>query len=241
MDRLALSKCTIILVNGLWMRAALTPPNAHTPPEKRFVPDWRERFTLAVIPFHGMFKMMYWLAGLVEVLAILATSHPDFAISRSILRLLHASNIHQSKLIGTLQPFFVIGTLMMWLGGSLRLYAYRTLGRHFTFQLAIHPDHVLVDYGPYSIVRHPSYTGLIMLLAGAFVSNVEGSWVRESGILDYLVVRLLLAGWVLVLLGIVVSLVLRVTNEDRLMKGEFEKEWVAWAKKVPYRLIPLVY
>ena len=36
----------------------------------------------------------------------------------------------------------------------------RALGRLFRFELAILPGHKLIKHGPYSVVRHPSYTDL---------------------------------------------------------------------------------
>ena len=53
-------------------------------------------------------------------------------------------------------------------GGLLRIWAMRTLGRFFTFQVTIRDSHVLVETGPYQYLMHPSYTGLVMSLTGTF-------------------------------------------------------------------------
>jgi protein-S-isoprenylcysteine O-methyltransferase Ste14 len=53
------------------------------------------------------------------------------------------------------------------LGGSLlRNWAMRTLGRFFTFEVAIRQKHRLLGHGPYRFLRHPSYTGAVMGLGG---------------------------------------------------------------------------
>ena len=36
----------------------------------------------------------------------------------------------------------------------------------FTFDVAIHPGHSLVDAGPYRYVRHPSYSGALLTMLG---------------------------------------------------------------------------
>lgn len=55
-------------------------------------------------------------------------------------------------------------------GMLLRWSAIRTLGRFFTVDVAIHPEHTVVRTGPYAWVRHPSYTGLLLLWLGVAIS-----------------------------------------------------------------------
>src|SRR3546814_13025802 len=47
-----------------------------------------------------------------------------------------------------------------------RWWSSRVLARHFTVDVTIHPDHELVRRGPYRLLRHPSYTGLLMTFLG---------------------------------------------------------------------------
>lgn len=60
------------------------------------------------------------------------------------------------------------GVAVCLAGAAGRLWCYRTLGRLFTFDLAIRPRHALVTSGPYRYARHPSYTALVAALAGYF-------------------------------------------------------------------------
>lgn len=62
--------------------------------------------------------------------------------------------------------FFVIGICIFVIGMALRVYAILYLGRFFTINVAIAADHRLIDSGPYRLVRHPSYTGALMLFLG---------------------------------------------------------------------------
>lgn len=68
-------------------------------------------------------------------------------------------------------------------GGALRLWCYRTLGALFTFEVVMQDDHVLVTSGPYSIVRHPSYSATTIMGLGAMLELFgAGSYVRECGV-----------------------------------------------------------
>jgi protein-S-isoprenylcysteine O-methyltransferase len=67
---------------------------------------------------------------------------------------------------GPALPFQVAGIGIFAAGIALRWYAIVYLGRFFTVNVAIAPDHQLIDRGPYRMVRHPSYTGSIAAIAG---------------------------------------------------------------------------
>jgi len=57
------------------------------------------------------------------------------------------------------------------LGGiAFRWWAVITLGKFFTVDVATHADHALVDTGPFRLVRHPSYTGLLLAFLGFGIS-----------------------------------------------------------------------
>ena len=55
---------------------------------------------------------------------------------------------------------------LMGAGIALRWASILTLGRFFTVDVAIHGDHAVVRRGPYAWVRHPSYSGLLLLFLG---------------------------------------------------------------------------
>ena len=63
-----------------------------------------------------------------------------------------------------------MGLVLFVLGLALRWYAIIYLGRFFTANVAIASDHRVVDTGPYRFVRHPSYTGSLIALAGFCLS-----------------------------------------------------------------------
>ncbi|KAG1823963.1 uncharacterized protein BJ212DRAFT_1262618, partial [Suillus subaureus] len=125
----------------------------------------------------------------------------------------------------------------------LRLYCILTLGKLWSYHLSVRKEHRLVTSGPYSVVRHPSYTGLLLQSAGAVIMyGSQGSWMRQSGILQVPFIK------VLAVTGFFVSTTLcawisinRPAVEDQMLQRALGKEWENWAKKVRYRLIPGVY
>lgn len=60
----------------------------------------------------------------------------------------------------------VIGAGLMVLGFGLRYYAMWTLGGFFTNPITIRPDQRIVREGPYRYLRHPAYTGGLLVAVG---------------------------------------------------------------------------
>jgi protein-S-isoprenylcysteine O-methyltransferase Ste14 len=48
-------------------------------------------------------------------------------------------------------------------------------GRYFTFAIVVSPDQPVVTNGPYHVVRHPSYTGGLLIYIG--IGLMSGNWV----------------------------------------------------------------
>jgi protein-S-isoprenylcysteine O-methyltransferase Ste14 len=55
-----------------------------------------------------------------------------------------------------------LGVAVYAVGGVLRLWPVHVLGNRFSGLVAIQPGHTLVTNGIYSVIRHPSYLGLIL-------------------------------------------------------------------------------
>ena len=65
--------------------------------------------------------------------------------------------------IGVLPDWvFYPGIFLIFLGVLLRQWAISVLGRFFSTSVRIVEDHRVVENGPYRLVRHPSYTGLLI-------------------------------------------------------------------------------
>ena len=137
---------------------------------------------------------------------------------------------------------FVVGLVLVWAGVALRQWAVWTLGRFFTWQVIVRRDHELVTSGPYAFVRHPSYTGWLLMVAGNYLTLFNPhSYFSASGLLGTLVGRLVAGGIVLQHANVAASMMGRVAQEDAMLQKTFGDRWEEWARRTPCRLIPFIY
>ncbi|KAJ7579109.1 hypothetical protein C8J56DRAFT_796872 [Mycena floridula] len=237
-----LLKASMILLSAWAMRVSSTPPNPRNKSGSStgpIIPDWRESFLRALAWPCVSLRTLTWFAYLGEVLVILALHNPSGPISSRILSLaaLHGYRLENIRLT----PSFIVGTLLTLLGATLRMFCYRTLGLLFTFELSISSNHRLITDGPYAWARHPSYTGMILTIIGTACNHGAGSWIVESGLLKSPVGRLSAFYWLGVAGSVIISLLLRLQNEDELLKREFGATWIEWQQKVKWALIPGIF
>jgi protein-S-isoprenylcysteine O-methyltransferase Ste14 len=152
----------------------------------------------------------------------------------------------------SITALFLFGTALVMCGTHLRLAAKRALGQHFTYEVLVHRKHTLVTSYPYTLVRHPGYVGggiaavggdvALILAPGSWIREVLWPlWVRQSGMIGHILAAVFILGPPVIHALMLGGLVARVPGEDRLMRETFGPEWTAWAKRVPYKLIPGVY
>lgn len=65
-------------------------------------------------------------------------------------------------------------------GLYLAIWARRHLGRNWSGEITIKEDHQLIRTGPYGLLRHPIYTGLLGMYAGTAL--VTGEWLALVGV-----------------------------------------------------------
>ena len=75
---------------------------------------------------------------------------------------------------------FWVGLALMWVGVGLRFWAFRVLGRYFTFTVMTSTDQAVVTSGPYRLLRHPGYAGAALALAG--LGLAMGNWVSLAAL-----------------------------------------------------------
>src|SRR5258708_10873435 len=61
---------------------------------------------------------------------------------------------------------FSVSLAIAWAGIALRWWSFRTLGRYFTFTVMTSANQPVITNGPYRFLRHPSYAGLLLIIAG---------------------------------------------------------------------------
>ena len=114
-----------------------------------------------------------------------------------------------------------VGVLLFALGGALRIWPVFLLGNRFSGLVAIQPGHALLTTGLYSIIRHPSYLGLL-------TNSLGWALAFRSGI-GVLITALLLP-----------PLLARIRAEEALLRSEFGEEYEAYRARTS-RLIPGIY
>jgi protein-S-isoprenylcysteine O-methyltransferase len=115
------------------------------------------------------------------------------------------------------RDLLVIGA--MGLGLAIRWAAILSLGRFFTVDVAIHKDQTVVRTGPYAWVRHPSYTGLLLLFLGLGLRF--GS----------------LSGLLAMMVPIFAALWMRILREERTLLAGLGEPYAAYCRATR-RLIP---
>lgn len=189
---------------------------------------------------------------------IISTRNPELWLCQKALTILTAPE-SQDK-IG-LSPLFLLGTLMTSTGGYIRWSCYKALGNLFTFEMSIRDEHKLVTNGPYGMVRHPGYSGILLVVVGNIfwhaspVSPIhltskegadsklwrQGSWARESGIFQSALGRIAAFIYLALTTSILTGLISRMASEDAALRRVFGVQWNQWAGRVPYKLVPWIY
>jgi protein-S-isoprenylcysteine O-methyltransferase len=107
-------------------------------------------------------------------------------------------------------------------GLALRARAVAELGRFFKFTVVVQAGHQVVDTGPYRLIRHPSYTGLLMAALG--MGLALGTWLS----IPACVIPPLIAFGV------------RLTHEERVLADALGEPYRAYMRHT-WRLVPRVW
>ena len=59
---------------------------------------------------------------------------------------------------------------MIWLGAATNRYARWRLGTNYRSRLTVVDDHAVIEDGPYRFVRHPMYSGILLICSGAAIA-----------------------------------------------------------------------
>jgi protein-S-isoprenylcysteine O-methyltransferase Ste14 len=114
-----------------------------------------------------------------------------------------------------------LGVVLYAVGHVVTAWSQVTLGKQFSLDVTIQRNHRLITKGPYRLVRHPRYLGILLFTLGFAL-------VFRSGL-----------GVVLVTVEAIV-LLWRIRDEEQLLRDEFGAEWNSYAKAT-WRLIPPLY
>ena len=110
------------------------------------------------------------------------------------------------------------GWVLTALGMLFSIWARVSLGRNWSGRVVLKHGQELVSTGPYALVRHPIYTGLLVALAGATV--YDGRWRALLGLAFFAI-----GFW------------LKAHSEEKLLEREFGEEYRSYRARTPM-LIP---
>src|SRR5213593_4047896 len=122
---------------------------------------------------------------------------------------------HQRSFVFAGVVLFVVGLLLRW-------WTIITLGRFFTVDVTIEKDHELVERGPFRIVRHPSYTGVLLAFVGFALTL--GNW----------------AALLVILLPIGAAFIHRMNVEENALSGALGVQYTDYWRRTK-RLVPFIY
>jgi protein-S-isoprenylcysteine O-methyltransferase Ste14 len=110
--------------------------------------------------------------------------------------------------------------LLVVLGLAFAVWARIHLGRNWSGAVTVKDDHELIRTGPYGLVRHPIYSGLLLAVLGTAIAF--GEW------------RSLLA------LGfLTIAFLFKLHREERFMSESFPDDYPRYRAEVP-ALIPFI-
>jgi protein-S-isoprenylcysteine O-methyltransferase len=122
---------------------------------------------------------------------------------------------HHRSFMFAAVALFVTGLLLRW-------WAIITLGRFFTVDVAIEPDHELIERGPFRMVRHPSYTGVLLAFVG--LALTLGNW----------------AALLAILVPIGAAFIHRMNVEENALSGALGPRYTDYMRRTN-RLVPFLY
>jgi len=117
---------------------------------------------------------------------------------------------------------FAAGLVILLTGLVLRGWAFKTLGQYFTHVVMVSTDQPVISAGPYRLLRHPSYTAILLITVG--VGLASANWAGLAGIT----------------LLVLIPLLLRIRSEEKALMTTVGERYRAYAAQHK-RLVPLVW
>ncbi len=112
--------------------------------------------------------------------------------------------------------------VLLLAGLMLRCWSVYTLGSFFTVNVAIHREHRLISAGPYALLRHPSYTGLLLELLALGISYQH------------------VLSLAIVVIPTVIMLLVRIQMEERVLSQHLGQQYSDYQNQT-YALLPYLY
>lgn len=117
-------------------------------------------------------------------------------------------------------PVKWLGVAIVAAGHTFAFWARIHLGKYWSGTVALKEGHKIISTGPYGMVRHPIYTGLL--------SAILGSAVAAGGLDGFIGFAIMIPAYII-----------KWKREEKLLIGEFGQEYRDYMKKTP-AIVPFV-
>jgi protein-S-isoprenylcysteine O-methyltransferase Ste14 len=177
----------IAAVCGAVAGAAVALSKIHIAPVPFFAPDEALRgfkpFLLAAVMGWAIFGVYWEKAAGGAAPAKSAESRGSRQLHVWLVNLALLLEIAPIRGFGRLLPgsalIMAAGLAIEAAGLWMAVWARRHLGRNWSGEISVKVDHQLIRSGPYRRLRHPIYTGLLLMYLG--VAVVTGEWLAVAG------------------------------------------------------------
>jgi len=171
----------------------------------------------------------YWLASAfvtkktAERESIIGSLSYRIPLLLAVILLVHAPRMPKpmsAVIFPSTTPVCTLVVALSTIGLATCLWARMTLGRNWSSVVVLKVDQELVQAGPYRFVRHPIYSGMILMFAAIVLLAERVAGIFALGLFVY--------GWVL-----------KLRREERLMLKQFPTSYPEYVKKTK-RLVPFI-
>ncbi len=119
-------------------------------------------------------------------------------------------------------PVFFLGIALMLGGMTLRYWSIITLGQAFRTTVETHHNQKMITHGPYKFIRHPSYSGWLLICCGYGVA---------------------VQNWLSLLTAVMLplaALIYRIRVEEAVLVASFGSDYLEYQKRSK-KLIPWIW
>jgi protein-S-isoprenylcysteine O-methyltransferase Ste14 len=172
--------------------------------------------------------LIQWIAGIVAVLWLTLAFRTKRTVARSggmgrlavvavllaivLARPMARTSLH-SRLWAPSSDLSLLALVLVVAGAAFAIWARLTIGTNWSGTVTLKEDHELIQRGPYRVVRHPIYTGLLFMGLGAALQFAE----------SYSFVLLVV---------VTIMFAFKMRLEEKLMTQNFPDQYPAYRRRV---------
>jgi len=183
-----------------------------------------------LLPLMWLAYVAYWWAMGTNVKSDERREEAGSRLQRLILMILAILllGVRRLRLSVLDRRFLPTSVWWVWIGAGVTatgllfsVWGRRYLGRNWSRAVTIKKDHELITGGPYSLVRHPIYTGLLVGLLGCALALGEWRGLVAVGL-------------------VLIALLRKLRLEERWMRVQFGESYENYSRQVR-ALVPYIY